>query len=159
MKPYLRYLRYVVRHKWFVFVKCCKLGIPWLGLVHDLSKFRPDELLPYKEHFYGSKKREWRDSTGYYKPTDTGDPEFDFAWLLHQKRNKHHWQYWICPQDDGGFKTFEMPMRYRKEMLADWHGAGKAQGKPDVGAWYAKNKGHMILAPETRAWIEEMLGL
>jgi hypothetical protein len=36
-------------------------------------------------------------------------------------------------------------------------GAGLAQGKPDTGAWYAKNKGKMILAPETRAWIEQRL--
>lgn len=157
MIMYWQYLSYVVRHKWFVFVACCRLGIWWLGLVHDWSKLRPGEFIPYARYFYGRKRREWRDSTGYYKPTQTGDLAFDFAWLLHQKRNKHHWQWWICPQDDGGFQAFEMPERYRREMLADWIGAGLAQGKPDTRAWYTKNKGKMILGPETRAWVERRL--
>lgn len=85
---------YVVRHKWFVFVACYRLGIPWRGLVHDLSKFLPSEWIPYTNFFYGPKPSP-RDSTGYYKPTDTGDKAFDFAWLLHQKRNRHHWQWWL----------------------------------------------------------------
>lgn len=157
MTMYWKYLVYVIRHKWFVFLASCRLGVWWLGVVHDWSKLRLGEFIPYARHFYGPKRKEWRDSTGYYKPTQTGDLAFDFAWLLHQKRNKHHWQYWICPQDDGGFQVFEIPERYRREMLADWIGAGLAQGKPDTGAWYAKNKGKMILGPETRAWIEQRI--
>lgn len=31
MKPHLQYLWYVLRHKWFVFVECCSLGIPLQG--------------------------------------------------------------------------------------------------------------------------------
>ena len=93
MTMYWKYLVYVIRHKWFVFVACCRLGVWWLGVVHDWSKLRPGEFIPYARHFYGPKRKEWRDSTGYYKPTQTGDLAFDFAWLLHQKRNKHHWQW------------------------------------------------------------------
>lgn len=52
-----------------------------------------------------------------------------------------------------------MPLKYAKEMLADWRGAGKAQGKPDAKAWYEKNKNNMLLHPETRQWIEEQLEL
>lgn len=33
----------VLKHKWVVFKLCCKAGIPWRGLVHDLSKFSPTE--------------------------------------------------------------------------------------------------------------------
>src|SRR5664280_1736204 len=98
---YDKYLWYVVCHRWFVFIECCKLGIPWQGIVHDLSKFRPSEFFPYARHFHGVGAKEWRDKTGYYKPTDTGDSAFDFAWFLHQKRNAHHWQYWIFPSDPG----------------------------------------------------------
>lgn len=29
MKTHLRYLWYVLRHKWFVFVECVRLGIPY----------------------------------------------------------------------------------------------------------------------------------
>lgn len=158
MVKYFKYLSYVVRHKYYVFIECCKLGIPWRGLVHDLSKLLPSEFIPYANFFYGNNKR-IRDKTGYYKPTDTGDTAFDFAWLLHQKRNKHHWQWWILPEDKGGVKVFPMPDVYRKEMLADWRGAGKAQGKPDTKAWYLANSHNMQLHPETRTWVERQLGV
>lgn len=158
---HLKYLSYVLRHKWFVFIECCKLGIPWLGIIHDWSKFRPSEWFPYAEHFYGTNKKgikEGRDKTGYYKPYDTGDQAFDFAWLLHQKRNKHHWQWWLLPTDAEGVKIFEMPVKYRKEMVADWRGAGRAQGTPDTIAWYDKNKDKMQLQKETRKWVEVEIG-
>ena len=134
MKIHLKYLSYIIRHKWFVFIECCKLGIPWQGVVHDLSKFRPSEWFPYANYFGGDIKK-GRDETGYYKPTDTGDKAFDFAWLLHQKRNNHHWQWWVLPEDNGGLKVLPMPEKCRKEMLADWRGAGKAQGTPDCRKW------------------------
>lgn len=42
-------------------------------------------------------------------------------------------------------------------MLADWKGAGKAQGTPNTKAWYQKNKNKMQLAPKTRELIEKAL--
>ena len=166
---YLKYLKYVLRHKWFVFIECCKVGHPFLGLIHDWSKFRPNEFLPYAEHFYGETShhkdgshqpkgiKTGRDETGYYKPTNTGNKEFDFAWLLHQKRNRHHWQWWVLPEDDGGEVLMEIPVKYRLEMLCDWFGAGRAQGTPDVKAWYQKNKDKMRLHRETRSSVEWQL--
>jgi len=159
IRRHLSYLSYVVRHKWYVFVAACKLGIPWRGLVHDLSKFRPDEWFPYARFFYeedGSRKQR-RNSTGYYKPTDTGDTAFDFAWLLHQKRNQHHWQWWVLPEDEGGVKVMPMSSEAAREMVADWRGAGRAQGKPDTLAWYQANKDKMQLHPVTREYVEFLL--
>jgi len=160
MHKHLKYLKYVLRHKWFVFVECCKIGYPFLGIIHDWSKLLPSEFFPYAEHFYGRTSKgikTGRDETGYYKPTDTGDKAFDFAWLLHQKRNKHHWQWWILPEDEGGIIVMEMFVRYRLEMLCDWFGAGRAQGTPDVNAWYQKNKDKMRLHPTTRGSVEWQL--
>lgn len=159
MKRYLNYLWYVLRHKWFVFLQCCKFGIPWLGILHDWSKFLPSEFMPYACYFHNpdGSPRQIRDSTGYYKPTNTGDLSFDFAWLLHQKRNRHHWQWWILPEDEGKIKVLPIPDKYRLEMLADWSGAGRAQGAPDITAWYAKNKDKITLHPATRTWIETAL--
>ena len=159
MTAYLKYLSYVLRHKWFVFIACCRMGIPWQGIIHDISKFLPGEFIPYARFFYSNPFNPKRNKTGYCKLTDTGDKAFDFAWLLHQKRNKHHWQWWVLPEDSGGVKVFPMPLKYRKEMLADWIGAGKAQGKPDTKAWYEANNDKMQLHPETRKWIETMLGV
>ena len=52
-----------------------------------------------------------------------------------------------------------MPDRYRREMLADWRGAGRAYGNPDTRKWYEKHKHKIIIHAETRAWIESQLGL
>jgi hypothetical protein len=154
---YIKYLNYVIRHKWYVFLECCKAGIIWQGITHDLSKLLPSEFIPYANYFYGDKKPK-RQEMGYYKPTDTGDLAFDFAWLLHQKRNKHHWQWWVLPEDDGGTKVLDMPLKYRKEMLCDWRGAGRAQGYGDnTVEWYKKNKYKMQLHENTRNWIENII--
>lgn len=152
MLKHWQYLRYLIRHIFFVAFACFMKGIWWRGLLHDISKWRPDEWLPYANYFYGYNPR---DKTGYYKPTDTGDAAFDFAWLLHQKRNRHHWQFWILPEDDGCIKILPMPHIYRLEMLCDWWGASMAQGhKGKMKTWYEANKHKMQLHPETREWVE-----
>lgn len=143
------YLKYLTRHRWFVFIECCKLGIPWLGLVHDLSKFLPDEWFPYLRHFYmkNDSRPEWI-------------LQYDRAWLKHQNRNRHHWQYWILWKDTGGVVVMDMPLKYRKEMLADWKGAGRAiTGKDDVREFYLKTRDRVTLAPKTREWVEEQLNI
>lgn len=159
MRSHWQYLQYVLRHKWFVFLACIQLGVPlWIAIFHDWDKFLPGEWFPYVHFFYpNGKKKDVRNATGYYKPTDTGDAAFDFAWLLHQKRNKHHWQWWVLPEDSGGVKVLPMQEVYRREMLADWIGAGRAQGTPATWKWYAANKDKMQLHPATRDWIEVQL--
>jgi hypothetical protein len=221
---YCKYLKYVIRHKWYVFVECCKLGIPIRGLLHDMSKLLPSEFIPYAHYFYGTwmKESEWHGDVRNYVPyscTEMGvSKAFDLAWLKHQKRNPHHWQYWLLTNDDSsseftitapgdGYemylsrnsrplamfddsilwkedkvkpnfnndnawlyakeiqdrlnktpKILDMPMKYRKEMLADWIGAGIAiNGKRETKEWYEKNKCNMLLHPNVRKWIENNL--
>jgi hypothetical protein len=149
-----RYLRSLLRHKWYVFLECCKLGIPWMGIIHDWSKFRPSEWVPYAQSFHGPWKYEDR-------------PEwlvsaFDAAWLHHQNRNKHHWQYWLLVQDDDDNKILPMPDKYRKEMLADWRGAGRAYtGKDNTLEWYSERHEKWVdrLHWDTIVWIEKQIGL
>ena len=155
-----RYGWYVFKHKWFVFWECLRVGRPVAGLMHDLSKLRPSEWLPYAAYFYpGGVSRNVRNKSGYYKPTDTGDEAFDFAWLLHQKRNRHHWQWWVLPEDDGGMKILKMSHAAMVEMVCDWRGAGNAQGYGrDPLKWYKTNKDKMLLHEQTRQWIEAEIG-
>lgn len=114
---------------------------------------------------------------------------FDRAWLHHQRENDHHWQHWLATEwartraftydvlfkDDGtkvclgnnawgdlpmpNFVPLPMPDACREEMLADWRGAGRAVGRPDTAAWYRKNRDNINLHPETRAWVEDRLGV
>jgi hypothetical protein len=163
---HLKYLRYVLRHKWFVFVECLKLGVPlWIAVFHDWDKFLPDEWFPYVGYFHGTYLYKnvsdipgGLKSLGIYPKTKAdADREFADAWNAHQKRNKHHWQYWLITWDRGDTECLPMPDVYAREMLADWRGAGIALGKPDTAAWYAQNKDKMKLHPDTRAWIESQL--
>jgi hypothetical protein len=163
----MKYLKSLLRHKWFVFLEACKLGIPFLGLIHDISKFLPDEFIPYSRY----------DFTKFGKNESGIQLEFDKAWLKHQKRNKHHWQYWLLLNDsgdvirhkklpyavnyfEGEFKQVEalpMPDRYIREMVADWRGAGRAYGNPDTKAWFIINKDKIILHPKTEVGVWGLL--
>jgi len=165
MRAHLQYLSYVVRHKWHVMIACFRLGIFWRGLTHDLSKFLPGEWFPYVASFYGPKYPRLLDihgdernaalSSGCYK--ERVRDRFDLAWLRHQRRNDHHWQWWVLLNDNDGQYALPMSDRARREMLADWIGAGKAMGKPDTRAWYLKNRAQQIIHCETREWIDAQL--
>jgi len=86
MRAHLFYLKYVLRHKWHVFWACIDMGVPLLiALFHDWDKFLPDEWFAYVHTFYAP------DGTKQYKEST----DFARAWMLHQHRNKHHWQYWL----------------------------------------------------------------
>lgn len=134
-------------------VECFQEGLYWRGLTHDLSKFLPSEFFPYAKYFYGKEK------------TEKIERDFDFAWLLHQKRNPHHWQYWILREDDGKTKIFEMKKRYLMEMLFDWVGAGRALGAKydetdrfkETRIWYYNNMDKMKLHKNTRRQVNILL--
>jgi hypothetical protein len=139
MRRHIAYGKYLLNHRWFVFwalmqhvtwaSPALSLKIIWRGIKHDWHKFLPDEWLPYARYFYNpdGSKAQRRDKTGYYKAAETGNDAFDMAWLLHQKRADHHWQWWTLPLDDGGLKVLNMSHLARIEMHSDWIGAGKAQ--------------------------------
>lgn len=156
------YLKFLLKHRWYVFIECCSARMVWKGLVHDLSKFLPDEWFPYARYFYSKdgKKKQRRDSTGYYKPPDTGDSAFDLAWLKHLRRNPHHWQWWLLPLESGSEKPLEMPIVFLLEMICDWIGAARIQGVErwwDLVPWYHKNKDKLQLHSETRKEIERII--
>lgn len=200
----VKYLWYVLRHKWFVFVECLKLGVPlWAAIIHDWHKFTPAEFGPYAHNFFGPWKKDDR--------PDWLVDSFDRAWLHHLHYGPHHWDYWLSRtagkrwtiqehsmgnppilardakpllwaeydgEDDAihtkanqilvdvvkrlnqDFEPLEMPDRYRREMLADWRGAGRAiNGKDDTRKWYFENRDKIILHTHTRQWVEHKLGI
>lgn len=154
MTRYHQYIGYVLRHKWYVMLECFKIGLIWQGITHDWHKFLPSEFFAYANYFYGKNSKQGikrgRDKTGYYKPTETGDSNFEMAWFRHMKKGRHHWQYWVVPvlPED---KILVIPDKYVKEMICDWVGAGMAQGQfnRDKTEWFEINKKKMKLNPET----------
>ncbi|HUS49741.1 MAG TPA: DUF5662 family protein [Candidatus Paceibacterota bacterium] len=156
---YIEYSKYLLKHKFYVTLECFKIGLFWRGLKHDMSKFLPSEFIPYARFFYGQGKKERdkiRNKTGYYKPHDTGDEKFDYAWLHHVRNNDHHWQFYCMPKDAdvGGIKIYEMPKNAVFEMMCDWIGASKAQKAGSVTNWYKQNGKKLILDEKARIIIE-----
>lgn len=168
LRMHLRYLGYILRHKWFVLLACWKDGLYLQGITHDWHKFLPSEFFPYANYFYGNGHTitTRRDKTVCWKPGETSDKEFNYAWYQHVKRSRHHWQGYSYPADLSTRRkytryqiyTLPIPEKYLREMLCDWEGAGKAQGvKTGVRPWWQANNHKMILHPESRKWLEDRL--
>lgn len=170
-RAHLRYLSYVLRHKWFVLVAGLRTGAPlWRLLIHDWSKFTPAEWGPYVRNFYGPPpacRCPWKGEGGHGSDCPVIAYEwaapfralaFDRAWLHHQHASPHHWQHWILREDSGDTRALEMPAPLVREMVADWMGAGRAiTGRWEVAEWYAKNAGKMVLHPLTRALVQRTI--
>ena len=141
IKNLILHLHTVNKHRWLVFKLCCKAGIPFRGLVHDLSKFSPAELFESAKYFKGDK------SPISYCKKDKG---YSNAWLHHKANNKHHAQYWydeLAPQ-----KAALIPYKYTIEMICDTLAAGMTYQKDkwtkDYQLNYYLNKEHRdILNP------------
>ena len=141
-----KYLKYVLLHKWFMLRlrRLARVSL-WRALIHDLSKFLPSEWANYAAFFCGSgcKKEKWNES-----------------WLLHQRRNPHHWEYWLMSigEKPGLARPLKMPEKYAREMVLDWMATGRAKtGRMDVHNWYRENKARMLLHSDTRIFIENTI--
>ena len=143
MKKYLKYLLYVLEHKKNVGIECLKMGMPIHAITHDLSKFLPSEFIPYAKYFYDTNK-----ANNYDKKTEN-DKNFQTGWNHHQKRNKHHWNYWVSvTRSSNAQLPISMPRKYVKQMIADWRGMSRKFG----GTWqkyYEENCDEMILHKRT----------
>ena len=113
---YLKHLKVVLLHKWYVGVECFKCGLYWQGIIHDLSKFSPTEFGESARYFQGNST-----PIGAAKK----DKGYSEAWLHHKGHNKHHWEYWTDFYN-GKIKAIEIPDKYITEMACDMVGAGKA---------------------------------
>jgi hypothetical protein len=152
VRQYIKYLGYLLRHKWYVTVECLKHGLVWRGLTHDLDKFLPSMFVAYADQFYdpdGSKRSKTRNADGSYDPTSTGNLPFELAFFHHTRRCDHHWQYWVQATDLGEELVRPMLKGAVKEMVCDWIGAGRAQGTPDTLFWWQANSRKMRFAKET----------
>ena len=113
MKNFFKHLHLVNKHRFLVFIHCCKCGLFWRGLVHDLSKYSPVEFFDSVKFYYGTHSPiiEARKSIGYSK-----------AWLHHKGRNKHHIEYWC----DSELEVQPiMPYQYAVECVCDKLAASK----------------------------------
>ena len=115
---------------------------------HDRSKYDKAEYDAYDQYFYGGNRS--------YQVVQN----FNYAWLHHQHKNPHHWQYWVLVNDDPeeGSKPMPIPMRYIYEMIADWWTFSWKNGNLyDIFDWYASHRDYILLERFTRMAVENLL--
>lgn len=83
------------------------------------------------------------------------------AWLRHQSRNPHHWEYWIPRTAVYGHRNMEpirMPTRYVRELIGDWLAASRAYtGSWDMEEWLSKNVGKVALHNDSGDDLQKIL--
>jgi len=143
---YWRYFLYVIDHKLNVLIECWKEGLYIQGILHDISKFSPKEFVPYAQKFYSGKKDE------------IIEMKWKYAWLNHQHKNKHHWNYWIVNQETK--EALPIPRKYLVEMWCDWRSFSRKWGRrvkeTDLTDKMIKSEG-VILNPKSRQELEELI--
>ena len=109
MKKLFGHLKTIRKHRWEVFKLSIKLGIPFRGLVHDLSKYSIEELKESVKYYSG----------GTYSPINDAKKDIGYskAWLHHKGRNKHHFEYWYDPTTRESKPI--IPFKYMLEMICD----------------------------------------
>lgn len=144
----------ITKHRHMVIYHCMKAGIFLQGLRHDLSKYSPSEFIPGAKYFTGTKspnESERRD-IGYSK-----------AWMHHQGRNKHHFEYWRDYNHEKRIiMPVKMPYRYVAEMFCDRVAASKIyQGKNFTEKhpidYFMRSKATRLIHPETSDELELLL--
>jgi len=152
MKKYWKYFWYVLEHKKNVFIECLKMKLFIHAIIHDMSKFLPSEFISYAKFFYET------DRFSNYKISDEDNINFQKGWCFHQKRNKHHWNYWVSVTRKNEIRAIPMPLKYVKQMIADWNGMSRRFGST-TELYFNQHKDSMILHKETIATIENILNI
>ena len=118
IKNLILHFNLVNKHRFKVFKLCCKAGIPFRGLVYDLSKYSPTEFFESAKYYNGGHSPIYncKKENGYSK-----------AWLHHKGRNKHHHEYWYDYAAPN--QCALIPYKYTVEMICDTLAAGMTYQK------------------------------
>ena len=157
MKKFFGHLKTVCIHKYYVFKFCCRAGIPWRGIKHDLSKFSPTEFFESVKYYSGTRS-----------PIDAckKDKGYSLAWNHHKGRNTHHWEHWV---DNLGINPTPILMPYKDtvEMLCDYLGACKAYNKKknltekeillEELKWWVSKRKYVLMHPAMFNFIDSIL--
>ena len=114
------HLKTVHHHRSLVRKHCFACGLYRQGLMHDLSKYSPGELIPSIRYYQG-----WRSPYPYEKELKG----YSLGWLHHKGRNLHHWEYWYDTYPNIGWIPVQMPDRYLAESVCDRIAACKTYRK------------------------------
>ena len=116
---FFKHLHLITKHRRMVFKYCCKCGLFWQGLVHDLSKYSPIEFFESVKYYTGTHSpiTECKRQTGH-----------SLAAIHHNNKNKHHFEYWHDPSVE---IQINMPFKYAVECVCDKLAASKGYNPKD----------------------------
>jgi hypothetical protein len=149
-----RHFKTITYHKYLVAQGCFRVGLYRQGIFHDMSKYSPTEFLAGVKYYQGNR------SPNNAQREDIG---YSAAWMHHQGRNKHHYEYWHDYDKQHNIVPVPMPDKYIAEMIMDRIAACKVyQGKKytDAAPYAYYSKGGALNQPmhdDTRAVLERML--
>ena len=152
LKNAIKHFILITHHKWVVFKLCCKIGEPWRGFVHDLSKYSPTEFGESIKYYVGN-----------HSPITEAkkDKGYSDAWLHHKGRNKHHTQYWV--DYDAPEIAPIIPYKYAAEMICDKLAAGIIyKGKEwtkeyELSYWIEREKDKLDIHPKIKDFVTVVL--
>ena len=148
-----KHFKKICVHKYWVSFYCNKAGIPWQGIIHDLSKFSPTEFWESVKYYQGGSS-----------PIDAckKDKGYSMAWFHHRGRNKHHYEMWVDDFDHGGHPLL-MPYKYAVELICDYLAAGRAYMgknftyKKEYEWWKNKQTDTLAMHPAIQTFVELVL--
>ncbi len=157
MYSFTEHFKTVLEHKKLVMKGCFAVGLYFQGIVHDLSKFSPEEFIVGAKYYQGNRSpnNAEREERGYSS-----------AWLHHKGRNKHHYEYWIdySSQMKGGkvTKPVKMPLKYVVEMFIDRIAASKIYNGEKYEddyplRYFVRSMDRIPMDPETKALLYALL--
>lgn len=148
-----KHLHTVNKHRFYVFLNCVRCGIPWRGLVHDLSKYSPAEFFPSAKHYNGTKSpigAERREEGGYSS-----------VFIHHTRRNRHHYEYWV-DVTTGDIVLIPMPFVFALEMCCDMISASKVYNGKNFNRslpldYFFKVEGKAMIHSATKEFVKTVL--
>lgn len=155
MKKFFGHLSTVIKHKNAVFYHSIKLGIPYQGFMHDMSKFSYSEFSKGIKYYTNGKK-----SPNEGERMDNG---YSKAWMHHKGKNKHHFEYWTdYSHTERKVAPVKMEYKYLLEMFCDRVAASKVyQGKNYTDLhpyeYFMRGKDNRFIHQVTSDELENML--
>lgn len=154
---FINHLKTINSHKLIVMKQCFRVGLIKQGLMHDLSKYNPQEFLIGVKYYQGIKSP---------NAAERDDKGFSSAWFHHKGRNKHHYEYWIDfeSKPDRTIAGHPMPIRYVIEMFMDRIAASKVYKKDTYTddtpyEYFLRSKDYCVMNPKTAKQLEKLLVL
>ena len=152
----LDHFKTITQHKLLVMKGCFQLGLYKQGLLHDLSKYTPEEFFTGVKYYQGTRSP---------NTAEREDKGYSAAWLHHKGRNKHHYEYWIdfnVLDPDYILYLAPMPDKYIVEMFVDRVAACKIYNGEkftcaDPLAYYNRGNTGQFLHPDTKKMLVGLL--